>query len=218
MSNLTIIVSFIPTWLVFTSACISPGPNTFVVMSVALSSGRVSALLVTLGLAIGGFIWPFVSLMGVSQLLMQNPSLIKWIALIGGCYLQYSGIKTLLSIIKSHGSVPGVLPESEINQSSLRGSLAIRQGLITTLSNPKVAMVWISLSTVIPVTSEQSGWIFFYSIVIGLIVFSVYATIACIFSNQRARAGYFKKSNLINSLFSAIFIFLGGFIIFREFG
>ena len=216
MSNFLVIISFIPTWLVFLSACIAPGPNTFMVMSVALNSGRASALMVALGLAVGGFIWPLISLLGVSQLLVSNPQSIKWIALIGGSYLLYLGFKTLFSIISNRRQALAISERMVTEQIKLKGIFAIGRGLFTTLSNPKVAMVWISLSSVIPLTRDQLGWIFFYSAVISFIVFSVYATIACMLSNTLAQTAYMQRTNLINALFSAVFIILGGFIIASE--
>jgi threonine efflux protein len=218
MTNSLMIASFVPTWLVFLSACISPGPNTFMVMSVALNSGKSSALLVTLGLAIGGFIWPLISLLGVSQLLARNPQFIKWIALVGGSYLLYLGFKSLLSVVNNCRQGLATSERQVVNRVELEGISAIRRGLLTTLSNPKVAMVWISLSSVIPVASDRVGWIIVYSAVIGVIVFSVYTTIACIFSNALAQTAYMKKANWINGLFSALFIILGGFILANEFG
>lgn len=186
-------------------------------MATALNSGRATALLITLGLAIGGFIWPFISLLGVSQLLAKNPQLINWLALFGGSYLIYLGAKPLLKGIKNNKLVTATLPQSNADSPSLSGGKAIQRGLITTLSNPKVAMVWISLSSVIPVTSEQIGWISIYSAVIALIVFCVYATIACVFSDSRAQTVYLKKTKLIDGIFSALFIMLGVFIIVTTF-
>lgn len=186
-------------------------------MSVALNSGRASALLIALGLAIGGFIWPFISLLGVSQLLVRNPHLINWLALIGGSYLIYLGTKSWMKGIKNNKLVTPTLSQAYSGSLSLSGGRAIQRGLITTLSNPKVAMVWISLSSIIPVTSDQVGWIFIYSIVIALIVFCVYATIACVFSDSRAQAVYLKKTTLVDAIFSTLFILLGIFIIVKAF-
>ncbi|MCJ8299456.1 MAG: LysE family translocator [Pseudomonadales bacterium] len=217
MSSSMIILSFIPTWLIFTAACISPGPNTFLVMSVALSQNRKSALWVTLGIALGGFVWAFVSLVGVSQLLNSYPGLLQVIAILGGSYLCYIGFKTLRSVLaaKANATTDTLSAVTVQDLHSLPENRRIKniaKGVITTLSNPKVAMLWMSLSSVVPVSTAQMGWLAFYALVIGTIVFCVYGTIGLIFSETRAQQNYLKHSNLINSLFAAIFIALGLFI------
>ncbi|EPJ55045.1 MAG: hypothetical protein OFPI_04800 [Osedax symbiont Rs2] len=217
MSSSFIILSFIPTWLIFTAACISPGPNTFLVMSVALSQSRSSALWVTLGIALGGFVWAFISLAGVSQLLHSYPSSLRFIAIIGASYLCYIGYKTLRSVLAAKACTPAnpvIAVAAEDSQSEPKNTRIknITKGIITTLSNPKVAMLWMSLSSVVPVSTAQMGWLSFYALVIGAIVFCVYGSIGLIFSETKAQQNYLKHSNLINSLFAAIFIALGLFI------
>ena len=221
MSSSIIILSFIPTWLIFTAACISPGPNTFLVMSVALSQSRKSALWVTLGIALGGFVWAFISLAGVSQLLNSYPGLLQVIAIVGGSYLCYIGFKTLRCVLAAKTSAAtdtvNAVTDKEL-QPNIENSRTknIAKGFITTLSNPKVAMLWMSLSSVVPVSTAQMGWLSFYALVIGAIVFCVYGTIGLIFSEIKAQQNYLKHSNLINSLFAAIFIALGLFIFFNH--
>ena len=217
MSSSMIILSFIPTWLIFTAACISPGPNTFLVMSVALTQSRKSALWVTFGIALGGFVWAFISLVGVSQLLNSYPGLLQVIAILGGSYLCYIGFKTLRSVLaaKANATTDTLSAVTVQGLQSLPENRRIKniaKGVITTLSNPKVAMLWMSLSSVVPVSTAQMGWLAFYAVVIGTIVFCVYGTIGLIFSEPRAQQNYLKHSNLINSLFAAIFIALGLFI------
>ncbi len=221
MSSSIIILSFIPTWLIFTAACISPGPNTFLVMSVALSQSRKSALWVTLGIALGGFVWAFISLAGVSQLLNSYPGLLQVIAIVGGSYLCYIGFKTLRSVFASKANaatdIKSTVTNQELQTNTENSRIKnITKGIITTLSNPKVAMLWMSLSSVVPVSTAQMGWLSFYALVIGTIVFCVYGTIGLIFSEARAQQNYLKHSNLINSLFAAIFIALGLFIFFNH--
>jgi len=214
-----ILLSFIPTWLVFAVACISPGPNTFLVMSIALNS-RVAAFWVCVGLAIGGFIWAFLSLVGVSQLLVQYPQMLQLIALLGGGYLIYLGCKTFNSVFKKMrmGKLAdkSAIASIECTSAALTAQGAIRKGIITTLSNPKVALVWLSLSAVVPVNADQLMWLVVYCCVIAGIVFSVYAAIGLLFSGAGYQKLYLANAHVFDSIFATVFLGLGMMMIYSH--
>jgi len=214
-----ILLSFIPTWLVFAVACISPGPNTVLVMSIALNS-RIAAFWVCVGLSIGGFIWAFLSLAGVSQLLVQYPQMLQVIAALGASYLIYLGCKTLYSVYKKRRAAKltgdSTLAAIEGSTLSLTPQIAIRKGLITTLSNPKVALVWLSLSAVVPVDAEQLMWLVVYCSVIAGIVFSVYACVGLLFSRSGYQKLYLKNAHVFDSVFATVFLSLGLMMIYTH--
>jgi len=213
------LLSFIPTWLVFSVACISPGPNTLLVMSIALNS-RIAAFWVCVGLAIGGFIWAFLSLAGVSQLLMQYPQMLQVIAILGASYLIYLGCKTFYSVFKKMRMAKLVnnstVAAIECSTLSLTPYIAIRKGLITTLSNPKVALVWLSLSAVVPVDADQLMWLVVYCSVIACIVFSVYACVGLLFSRSGYQKLYLNNAHVFDSVFATVFFGLGLMLIYTH--
>ncbi len=196
------LASFLPTWLIFIVACISPGQNTVLMMSTGLGNTKVKTVLVASGLGIGGFTWSFVSLLGITILLKQYPYLIKVIALIGGLYLMYLGIKTLMSTLKKKD-----ITTSKLNFQSNFSALKI--GLITTFLNPKVALLWISLSPLIPIKTNEYGLLSFYSIIIALIVFGIYGSIGLLFSSKKTQAMYSNNAKLFNIIFGILFSLLG---------
>jgi len=213
------LLSFIPTWLVFAIACISPGPNTFLVISIALTN-RIAAFWVCIGLAMGGFVWAFLSLAGVSQLLLKYPQMLQIIAACGGSYLIYLGCKTFLSVCKKLRAAKvvdkTVGPANNHSVSPLTASIAIKKGLITTLSNPKVALVWLSLSSVVPVAADQLVWLLIYCSVIAIIVFSIYACVGLLFSGPGYQKLYLHHAHWFDSVFAMVFFCLGVMMIYSH--
>jgi len=212
MDIYTVILSFLPTWAIFTVACISPGQNTVLMMSTGVSNTKIKTALVASGLGIGGFAWSFVSLLGITLLFKQYPSLIKIIALVGGLYLMYIGIKTLLPALKKKKS--NTITTSKIEFKS--GFSALKVGLITTFLNPKVALMWISLSPMIPINTDEYSLLFFYSIVIALIVFTIYGSIGLLFTSIKTQTMYSNNTKLFNIIFGILFILLGLGLIYNH--
>jgi len=212
MDMYTILASFLPTWLIFIVACISPGQNTVLMMSTGLGNTKAKTVLVASGLGIGGFTWSFISLLGITILLKQYPYLIKIIALIGGLYLMYLGIKTLMSTLNKNEKQETTA--SKLNFQSNFSALKI--GLVTTFLNPKVALLWISLSPMIPIKTNEIGLLSFYSIVIALIVFGIYGSIGLLFSSKKTQAIYSNNAKLFNIIFGSLFSLLGFGLIFNH--
>ena len=212
MDMYTILASFLPTWLIFIVACISPGQNTVLMMSTGLGNTKAKTVLVASGLGIGGFAWSFISLLGITILLKQYPFFIKVIALVGGLYLMYLGSKTIISTLKSKEK-----KNSTTSKLSFQSNYsALKIGLVTTFLNPKVALLWISLSPMIPIKTNELGLLSFYSIVIALIVFGIYGSIGLLFSSKKTQAMYSNNAKLFNIIFGILFSLLGFGLIFNH--
>lgn len=125
--------------LVVTS--ITPGPNNFIVMSLASKGGLPSAFPAIGGVLIGCLTLLALAWLGVSGIVLANPSLRWLLALIGAAYLAWMGI----ALFKSpSGSVTAA--------SNLPRSLA---GLaLFQLSNPKA---WFLVTALAAAASKNSG-------------------------------------------------------------
>ena len=82
-------------WLSFTFAAgillITPGPTILLVVSYALSIGRIEALAMVAGVGLGDFIAMSLSLIGLGALLAASATafiIMKWV---GAAYLAYMG-------------------------------------------------------------------------------------------------------------------------------
>lgn len=201
-------------WLIFTVAgvyllaAISPGPNFVVVINNALAHSRQTGLYTAAGVACGSTLHTLMGFVGISALVVQSVWLFQLVKVGGGVYLIVLGLQTLWS---SRRAIE--LPAVDISQICAPGELtsgrALRTGFITCAVNPKAAVFFLSLfSLMIEPTTPLWAKVTMI-IMIALLSFSWYSSVACLFSNDRARVIYLRSKRKINGLFGCLLIALG---------
>jgi RhtB (resistance to homoserine/threonine) family protein len=113
-----------------------PGPDTAMVTKNALVGGRRAGILAALGVSIGLTIWTAAAALGIAALLHASEIAFDTLKFAGALYLAWIGIQML----RSRGLVG-----DEIGMRGTSGAKALRQGLLTDLGNPKVAVFFTSL-------------------------------------------------------------------------
>jgi threonine/homoserine/homoserine lactone efflux protein len=137
---------------------VAPGPDFVVVMRSGLGGGRRSASAAGLGVATGFFIWSIAVATGLGAVLATSAHAYTAIKVFGVAYLLYLGVSSLrAAFARSDGgdeqdaghdgaaSVHDVdeSPRSTAEQESYSSSY--RQGVLTNVLNPKVAVTFLSL-------------------------------------------------------------------------
>lgn len=118
----------------------SPGPDFVIVTRSAALSGRRAGMACAAGIGAGVFAWSAVTAAGVAGLLAASAVAFTIVKLAGAAYLMLLGIRALLAARRGEYESLGVTrPDAT---SPLR---AFRQGLLTNLLNPKVAVFFIAL-------------------------------------------------------------------------
>jgi threonine/homoserine/homoserine lactone efflux protein len=127
------------TILIFMSAGlalnITPGPDMLYVATRSASEGRAAGLLSALGIAAGCLVHLAALAFGLAALLARVPAAYHAVRLAGAAYLVYLGFRALLR-------PQPVLPSPDLARASL-GSI-FRQGVITNVLNPKVALFFLA--------------------------------------------------------------------------
>ncbi len=123
---------FLTIALVHLVALLSPGPDFFFVSQTAVSRTRRQAMFGVLGITLGVVVWSALALAGLQLLLQRLAWLERLIAIAGGLYLTWMGIKMLRGAIKP--PVATGEPRAELQQSDWT---TLRAGLLTNLSNPR---------------------------------------------------------------------------------
>ena len=129
-------------WLGFCGAALSPGPNMVAVVSRTLGSDLRAGLRVAFGISVGAFLWAWLSVAGFGQLYLQHPYAIPVLSLLGGSYLFYLGYKGIRSALAGGRGIIG----TSVGGNPLADVL---HGLMVTASNPKVAVMWAALATLV---------------------------------------------------------------------
>ncbi len=195
-------------WAALSAAAISPGPNMVAVASRGLGSGYKSALTVALGISLGGFIWASLTSIGLGTVFQRSPILLQILGITGGCYLTWLGFKGWRSALTS---VPSDIAPSN------GGSFwyDFRYGLIVTATNPKVALLWASLSTFVTAKTTSLYFLFIFASVSSIILFIIYGGYGIIFSIGQIRKLYVRFQNISDATFGTIFSIIGLSMIFR---
>ena len=113
-----------------------PGPDTAVVTKNALLGGRRGGMLSAVGVSTGLTIWTLAAALGIAALLRASAVAFLALKLAGAVYLILIGVQLLRArdqVIFSTG------------RSSASGAKALRQGLLSDLGNPKIAVFFTSL-------------------------------------------------------------------------
>lgn len=131
-------------WLFIATAVlliITPGQDTFFILGRSLSGGRSAGIAAALGVSAGTVVHTILAALGLSALLATSPNAFMAVKLAGAAYLIYIGVRALLS--KASG-IPGEAGEGG-RDARHANRAAFRQGVLTNLLNPKVALFFLAL-------------------------------------------------------------------------
>jgi threonine/homoserine/homoserine lactone efflux protein len=116
---------------------LTPGPATAMVIRNALRGGRRSAFLTTLGNSIGVLFWGVASALGVSALIAASEVAFTVLKVTGAVVLVWLGVQSLRR--------RRVEPSSSSGYEDVWSPRAFRDGLVTCLANPKLAIFFVAL-------------------------------------------------------------------------
>ncbi len=117
----------------------TPGQDTALTIRNALGGGRRSGLATALGVAFGQAVWTLAAVAGLVAILRASQPAFTALRLVGAAYLVYLGLQSLVAAARRRSPQhPAVAARSTPG-----GSL--RQGLLSNLANPKMAVFFTSL-------------------------------------------------------------------------
>ncbi len=116
---------------------ITPGADMALVTRNALLHGRRSALLTAAGVDVGLAFWTVAAALGLAAVIAASETAFTAIKLAGAAYLVYLGVRALLVKTEPAAVRGGSQP--------LADRAAFRQGLLSNLLNPKIAVFFTSL-------------------------------------------------------------------------
>jgi threonine/homoserine/homoserine lactone efflux protein len=136
-----VVTQFVALGGVVLLAAMSPGPDFAIVTRNAMVSGRRAGMACGVGIAVGVFTWAVVTALGIAGLLAASAVAFTAVKLVGAAYLVLLGIRALLAARRGEYDTAQHVPGTRAT-----GTLAaFRQGLVTNLLNPKVAVFFVAL-------------------------------------------------------------------------
>ena len=119
---------------------VTPGPDTAMTIRNALLGGRAGGIATALGVAAGQAIWALATSAGMVALLVASEPVFEAVKLAGAAYLIYLGVHALIGALR-----PARTAAAAVAPRRLRPATAFRQGVISDLGNPKMAVFFSSL-------------------------------------------------------------------------
>jgi RhtB (resistance to homoserine/threonine) family protein len=118
---------------------VMPGPDMALVLQNGLAGGRRAALETAVGISTGLLVWAFASALGLAALLHASTPAFTLLKLAGAAYLVWLGLRALIEAWRGASDV------SSQGQPLRPKKSPFRQGLLTNLLNPKIALVFTTL-------------------------------------------------------------------------
>ncbi len=155
---------------------LTPGPGTATILRVAARDGRRAAMSAIIGNSAGVLIWGILSAVGVSSLILASQVAFETLRIVGAGVLILIGLRSLLQ--RHRG-------DKELERKPRRRA-GWRSGLVTSVSNPKLAVFFVALfpqflnpgSPVLPYALGMAGVI----VILDVVWFSALA-----FAVERAK-------------------------------
>ena len=119
---------------------VAPGPDTALTIRNTLRGGRRSGVLTGVGVVGGQTVWAIATAAGVAALLHASEPAFLALKVVGAGYLAFLGIQALVAAF--HGGKPALYG---VNVARVAPGRAFRQGLISNVTNPKMAAFFTSL-------------------------------------------------------------------------
>jgi threonine/homoserine/homoserine lactone efflux protein len=179
----------------------TPGQDTALTIRNALVGGRRAGIGTALGVALGQAVWTCAAAAGAVALLRASQPAFTALRLIGAAYLVYLGLQALLAAFRRH---------SEQQGTSGRGSTtpehALRQGLLSNLANPKMAVFFTSL---LPQFGEAFATLLSLGLLFSLLTFLWLAAYGIVVARARLFLGRERVRRAFDAFTGVVLLALG---------
>ncbi len=163
---------------------VTPGPDTALTIRNTLLGDRRGGVFTAWGVASGQAVWTVATSAGVVTILLASETLFSAVKLAGAAYLVFLGLQALWTAWRSPGW--SVEPEGRRGGARLSGRVAYRQGLVSNLGNPKMAVFFTSL---LPQFAPGGGASFAGLLAFGLVFCLMTFVWLAVYSVAVAKAG-----------------------------
>ena len=184
---------------------VTPGPDTALTVRNTLVGGRRAGVFSACGAVSGLLVWVTAASAGVAGLLVASEPAFVALKIVGAAYLVWLGASSLVHAWRSGEAAAEALPPR-----TLPPRTAYRQGLVSDLGNPKIAVFFTSL---LPQFAGGQRPSFFSMLGLGLIFVCMTLTWLVLYVSAVARAGDVlrrpRMRRALDAVFGSVLIALG---------
>ena len=181
-------------------ATASPGVSTLAIASVAMGTGRKTAMMVAAGIITGSVIWCSSAAIFMSTLVDLDIQALKLLRYFGAAYLVYLGYLCFRAGINSSGS------GDSVSKRQIKTSEGYIMGLLIHLTNPKVILFFLSLFSILSGDHVTRMNLIIVVVLLGIQSTVIFVTYALIFSSSGIVKRYQQYQKVFNFIVGFIFI------------
>jgi threonine/homoserine/homoserine lactone efflux protein len=171
---------------------VTPGQDTALTIRNSLLGGRRPGVFTALGVSAGQAVWALATSVGIAALIVAFEPAFVALKLAGAAFLVYLGAQALLAALR------GSQVERREAGGALTAASAFRQGVLSNLGNPKMAVFFTSL---LPQFGAES---FLSLLALGLVFCSMTFVWLTAYAFVVARAGDVLRRPAIRRVFDAL--------------
>ena len=169
---------------------VTPGQDTALTIRNSLLGGRRTGQATALGVASGQAVWTVATSLGLAALIVASEPVFVALKLAGAAYLVYLGAQSLLAAVRRR-------QRAHAGSGSARPRVAFRQGALSNLGNPKMAVFFSSLL-------PQFGSSFVELLALGVLFCCLTLTWLSAYAVVVARAGDVLRRPAIRRVIDAV--------------
>jgi threonine/homoserine/homoserine lactone efflux protein len=195
-------------WLFIATAVllvITPGQDTFFILGRSLSGGRAAGVAAALGISAGSVLHTFAAALGLSALLATSQYAFMAVKFAGAAYLIFIGVRALVT--RSKG-----LPGEGAGAGADGHWSAFRQGIVSNLLNPKVALFFLALMPQFIDSASSQKVVAFLALGLSFVTLGVVWCVVLAIAAAKLRGVFLRRpsmANVLNKIAGAMFIALG---------
>ncbi len=200
--NISLIFSILGLHLL---AVMSPGPDFILVTKNSLTYTRKAGVYTAIGIALGLTIHISYSLAGLGVLIVHSPQFFRVLQIIGGTYLSYIGVMSLISLFKSKHTK---IAEDIDTKQELSHWRALQMGFFTNVFNPKVGLFFVSIFSQFFTKEESLATQIIIAFLLTFVTFLYFALVSYAITHVKIKMLYLKVEHFIEFTFSLIILAL----------
>ncbi len=182
-----------------------PGPDTIYIIGRSLSQGKAAGVCAALGISTGAIVHTLLGAFGLSAILATSASAFMILKYAGCAYLIYQGIRLFIERPQQTDMTDGKRPRVRLQR-------IYRQGAVTNILNPKVAVFFLAfLPQFISFSSPNKPFSFIFLGALFVTTGTIWCLIVAVFASSLSRRMRKSEvmSNRLRKLNGTIFILLG---------
>jgi threonine/homoserine/homoserine lactone efflux protein len=174
---------------------VTPGPDTALTIRNTLFGGRRGGIFTGVGVAAGQATWTIATSAGIAALVVASEPVFRAVRYAGALYLAFLGVQALRAAARR-----GAAPEHEPRAPALSPPAALRQGLVSNLTNPKMIAFFPAL---LPQFAPHGHGAFLVLLLLGLLFSAMTLVWLAGYAFAVAKAGDFIRRGRVRRLLEA---------------